>query len=308
MDLLESLSSEEKKAVLRIGTGLLKKLTDEFVKRGFYWILPVILSKITDPLWPDPNYSIEKRIEIEIYGETIRTMQSMIVHKQILMAAGYEKIFVLSPNIRIERRERALTGRHAYEFTQLDFEVAHAKMKDIFKLVEEILVKTLKFIKEGYEKELSILGVEIEIPKIPFKVYRRKELEEKYGKDWEEIASIKHKEPFWVIDIPREFYDFEDLKKGEWRNYDLILPDGYGEVLSGSEREYEYEKIVYKMERDGVDKRKYEYLLKLAKEGKLIPSAGGGIGIERLLRWITKREHIAEVQPFPRIPGIVLDL
>jgi len=78
--------------------------------------------------------------------------------------------------------------------------------------------------------------------------------------------------------------------------------------LSGSEREYQYEKIVYKMERDGVDKKKYEYLLKLAKEGKLIPSAGGGIGIERLLRWITKRKHIAEVQPFPRIPGIVLDL
>jgi len=307
-DLLEGLSSVEKKAVLRVGTGLLKKLTEEFVKRDFYWILPVVLSKVTDPLWPDPNYSIEKRIEIEIYGETVRTMQSMIVHKQILMAAGYKKIFILSPNIRIEKRERALTGRHAYEFTQLDFEIAFARMNDIFKLVEEILVETLKFIKEEYGKELSVLGIELEIPKGPFKVYRRKKLEEKYGKDWEEIASIEHKEPFWVIDIPRQFYDFEDLEKGEWRNYDLILPEGYGEVLSGSEREYEYEKIVYKMDRDGVDKRKYEYLLELAKEGKLIPSAGGGIGLERLLRWITKREHIAEVQPFPRIPGIVLNL
>jgi len=307
-DLLESLSSEEKKAVLRIGTGLLKKLTEEFVKRDFYWILPVVLSKVTDPLWPDPNYSIEKRIEIEVYGETVRTMQSMIVHKQILMAAGYKKIFVLSPNIRIEKRERALTGRHAYEFTQLDFEVAFAKMNDIFELVEGILIETLKYIKEEYEEELSILGVGLRIPKRPFKIYRRKELEEKYGKDWEERASIEHKEPFWVIDIPRQFYDFEDLERKEWRNYDLILPEGYGEVLSGSEREYEYEKIVYKMERDGVDKRKYEYLLELAKEGKLIPSAGGGVGIERLLRWITKRKHIAEVQPFPRIPGIVLNL
>jgi len=307
-DLFESLSSEEKKAVLRIGTGLLKKLTDEFVKRGFYWILPVILSKITDPLWPDPNYSIEKRIEIEIYGKTVRTMHSMIIHKQILMAAGYEKIFILSPNIRIEKRERASTGKHAYEFTQLDFEVAHAKMNDIFELVEETLIETFKFIKEEYEKELSLLGSDIKIPKRPFKVYKRKELEEKYGKDWEEIASAEHKEPFWVVDLPREFYDFEDLKSGKWRNYDLILPEGYGEVLSGAEREYEYEKIVYKMERDGVDKKRYEYLLKLAKEGKLIPSAGGGIGIERLLRYITKRKHISEVQPFPRIPGVVLDL
>jgi len=306
--LLESLKSEEKKTVLRIGAGVLIKLTQEFVDRGFYWILPVILSKVTDPLWPDPNFSIEKRIELEIYGETVRTMQSMIVHKQILMAYGYEKIFILSPNIRIERRERVITGRHAYEFTQLDFEIAYAKMKDIFRLVEDILVEVLEFVKHHYKEELKILGVDIKIPEKPFRVYRREKLEEIYGPDWEEKASIDNKEPFWVINIPRQFYDYEDLNTGEWRNYDLILPEGFGEVLSGSEREWEYEKILYKMKRDGVDIEKYKYFLELAKEGKLIPSAGAGIGIERLLRWITKRKHICEVQPFPRIPGYVPEL
>jgi len=293
---------------LKIGTGVLRKLTQEFVDRGFYWILPVILSKITDPLWPDPNYSIEKRIEIEIYGETVRTMQSMIVHKQILMAAGYERIFILSPNIRIERKERASTGKHSYEFTQLDFEISNGKMKDVFRLVEDIIIETLEFIKYNYKEELKILNVDIKIPEKPFKVYKREKLEEIYGKDWEEKASLDHKEPFWVTNIPRQFYDYEELKTGEWKNYDLILPDGFGEVLSGSEREWEYEKILYKMKRDGINVERFKYLLDLAKEGKLIPSAGGGIGIERLLRWITKRKHIADVQPFPRIPGYVLEL
>ncbi len=299
------MSSEERKAILRIGTGLLRKLTQEFLDRGFYWLLPVMLGKTTDPLWPDPGASIEKRIEIEIYGETVRTMQSMIIHKQVLIAAGYERIFILSPNIRIEKRERALTGRHAYEFTQLDFEVAHAKMRDIMNLVEDILVETLEFIRYNYNYYLEKIGVKIEIPEKPFKVYKRKEMEERYGKDWEIKASLENREPFWVIDLPREFYDYEDLESGEWRNYDLILPDGYGEVLSGAEREYDYSKILHKIKRDGVDPKKYEFLLELAKKGKLIPSAGGGIGIERLLRWITKRKHIGEVQPFPRIPGVV---
>ena len=241
-----------------------------------------MLGKITDPLWPDPGASIEKRIEVEIYGETVRTMQSMIIHKQVLMAAGYEKIFIVSPNIRIEKRERSQTGRHAYEFTQLDFEIAYAKMKDIHRLVEDLIVKTLKYVKYHYKEELEKLGVKIHIPETPFKVYKRKELEEKYGEDWEEKALLDHKEPFWVTDLPREFYDFEDFDKKEWINYDLILPEGYGEVLSGAEREYQYDKILYKMKRDGVDPERYKFLLELAKEGKLIPSAGGGIGIERL--------------------------
>ncbi|MGC9133308.1 MAG: asparagine synthetase A [Nanopusillaceae archaeon] len=301
----EELSSGRKRAVLKIGTGLLKKLTEEFTNRGFYWLLPVVLGKTTDPLWPDPGASIEKRIEIEIYGEKVRTMQSMIVHKQVLMAAGYEKIFILSPNIRIEKRERAYTGKHAYEFTQLDFEVAYGKREQIFGLVEDILVSTLEYLKREYKEEFEKLGIKLRIPEKPFKVYKRKELEEKYGEDWEDKISRESIDPVWVTDLPREFYDFEDIENKEWRNYDLILPDGYGEVLSGAEREYDYNKILYKMKRDGVNIENYKYLLELAREGKLIPSAGGGIGVERLLRWITKSDHIAQVQPFPRIPGYI---
>jgi asparaginyl-tRNA synthetase len=57
------------------------------------------------------------------------------------------------------------------------------------------------------------------------------------------------------LQIFLEFYNFEDFEKGEWDNYDLLLPK-YGEVLSGARREWEYSKIVRKMERDGVKKRK----------------------------------------------------
>ena len=76
------------------------------------------------------------------------------------------------------------------------------------------------------------------------------------------------KEPVWIVNIPREFYDFEDFKTGKWDNYDLFMPQ-YGEVLSGARREYEYSKIFEKMEREKVRKENYSIILKMAKDGRL---------------------------------------
>jgi asparaginyl-tRNA synthetase len=92
-----------------------------------------------------------------------------------------------------------------------------------------------------------------------------------------------------------------------WDNYDLLLPQ-YGEVSSGGRREWEYGKIARKMKRDNIATENYEELLKLAKERRIRPSAGAGIGIERLVSWLVGAKHIGETQPFPKVPGIVYDL
>ncbi len=295
-------------AVLKIQSRVLKTMTDILLAKGFQWVLPVILAKSTDPLWPDPGYSIEDRIEVEIYGTRVKTMQSMIVHKRILVSLGPEKIFILSPNIRIESRKRMTTGKHLYEFTQLDLEVAYAKMKDMFTLFEELVKESIEDVRREMHPELELLSRDLRIPTVPFKVYKRAELEKEYGEDWEEEISNISKDPVWVTDIPRQFYDFQDFETGEWRNYDLILPEGYGEVLSGAEREYEYEKILKKLERDGLRRDDYKLLLDLAEKKLLKPSAGAGIGVERFIRYICGLKHIGEVQPFPRIPGLVPEL
>ena len=97
------------------------------------------------------------------------------------------------------------------------------------------------------------------------------------------------------------------VKTGKWDNYDLFLPQ-FGEVLSGAKREYEYTKILTKIERDQVKKENYALILKMAKESRLKPTAGAGIGMERLVGWIAGVKHIAECQPFPRVPGNVNEL
>lgn len=304
----EEESLERRKAIAKVSSYTLRYLVDFFLKKGFEWVLPTVISKSTDPLWPDPGASIEKRIEAEIYGEKVRLTLSMIVHKLVLASLLLPRFFVISPNVRVERRERAYTGVHCYEFHQLDFEMREAKASDVIELVEELISKLSYDVKKDLRDELESLGAlgNIETYERPFEVLDRKELEMKYGQEWEERLK-KLNRPVWVVNIPREFYDFEDFETGRWDNYDLFLPR-LGEVLSGSRREYEYEKILKKMERDGVRKENYAVLLKLAKEKRLKPSAGAGIGIERLIAWICNCEHVAEVQPFPRIPGFVYEL
>ncbi len=293
---------EKKRIYGSVGTEVIKNLTDYFLKNSFQWLLPVVFSYSTDPLWPDPGASIEKRIEVEIYGKMVRTTQSMIVHKIVACSLVHEKIFVLSPNVRIEKRERAKTGKHLYEFTQLDFESRNATSKDIMDLVENAIV---------YLKNKLVYNpfVDDRIKKIrrPFKIYDRDDMENEFGKSWEDILPQKIDNPVWVVNIPREFYDFQDFETGRWDNYDLYLP-GIGEVLSGSKREFEYEKLVKKMERDNVNKENYRVLLDLSKSGRIKPTAGAGIGIERLISWIVHAGHVGDVQLFPRVPGMVYDL
>ena len=309
---LEELSEDEiqrKHCISKIMTCTLKCLTQEFTDNDFEWLLPVILSQSTDPLWPDSCASIEKRVEVEIYGKTVRTTTSMIVHKMVACSLAVPKLFILSPNVRIEKSERASTGMHAYEFTQLDFEARNATSRDIRIFVEKVVQRLIDSLKKNMKDELLYLRKHdgLRTPRTPFRVHDKVELEEEYGKEWELQIPSETEDPVWVTNIPREFYDFEDSKSGRWDNYDLYLPE-YGEVLSGARREFEYAKINGKMERDGVRKENYALLLKLAKEGRLKSTAGAGIGIERLVSWIVGAKHIGETQVFPKIPGVIHDL
>jgi asparaginyl-tRNA synthetase len=309
LDLLSDSELDRKACIGKVMTYALKSLTSKFVENGFQWLLPVALSQSTDPLWPDPGASIEKRIEVDIYGKTVRTTASMIIHKLVASSLAYPKLFILSPNIRIEKGERAKTGKHIYEFTQLDFESRDTTSKEILSLVEDALCALVASLKKDMKPELTALCRydTLKVPKKPFKVYERTELEARYGADWETGLAEEIDEPVWITNIPREFYDFEDFKTGKWDNYDLFLPK-YGEVLSGAKREWEYKKILTKIERDQIKKENYTLVLKLAREGKLKPTAGGGIGMERLVAWITGAKHIGETQPFPRVPGTVNEL
>ncbi|MEM4396133.1 MAG: asparagine synthetase A [Candidatus Woesearchaeota archaeon] len=292
--------------IVPIQTTILQEIVDYFVEKEFNQLMPVILSTVTDPLAPDPSSTVKKTLQVEAYDQKLMLTQSMILHKQTALISGMKRIFIVSPNVRLEDDSRKDTGKHCFEFSQVDFEIAYAKKEDVFDLIEELLVRIIKKVTTKHEDLLKKLGRSLAIPKRPFKIFTTYELEEKYGKDWEFKASKDATDPFWVLDHKREFYDKEDPKnKGHFLNYDLIYPEGYGEALSGGERETDYDIIVRKLRENKREDiiLKYPTFFELAKRKLLVPSAGGGFGVERLVRFITGKNHIRDVQLFPRIPG-----
>ena len=290
--------------ILKIQTTVLREIVNYMAGKGFIQLMPVIVSKITDPLGPDPGSSVVAVPKIEYYGTTLCLTQSMILHKQLAVSSGLKKIFIMSPNIRLEDKRRSSSGRHLFEFTQMDFEIADGRMEDVFRTVEGLLVHVLKAVIRENKDDLESLGRKLKIPETPFKVYTSHDLEAKYGANWEFNASKDSEDPFWVVCFKREFYDREDPENtGHYRNYDLIYPEGFGEALSGGEREWEYDRIIRRITRDGLNPNLYAPYLDAAKRGVLVPSAGAGLGIERFLRFLTGKSHISEVQLFPRVPG-----
>ncbi len=297
----------ERRARIRIGSEIIAYAEGFMRKEGFVQMLPVLLSPITDPLWPDPAAGIYKRLEVDIYGTTVRTMHSMIVHKLVGTSLLMDRFFVMSPNIRLEKPERASTGRHLFDRSQMDFEARGASSAEIRSLIERMLHGLVEHIGSSMREEFSTIGAEAPRFKVPFGVYSREELEKRYGKDWEDELPKHISEPAWIIDLPREFYDYEDPETHRWDNFDLYLPKR-GELVTGALREFEYKKMLSKMESAGVKKELYSLLLELAKDGKIRHSAGAGIGMERLIAWITGAEHVGDVQAFPKVPGIVYEL
>ncbi len=298
-----NMEGEKMKACAALTSGVLRHTAEFFHGNNFTQLMPVILSPITDPLGPDPGSSVIKTGEIEYLGSKLQITQSMILHKQIAVSMGIGKLFIISPNVRLEHPRRRESGRHLFEFSQVDFEIAHAKSEDVFLLMESYLVSLFSYVSKEHATELALLGRELPAIAGPFPKYTTHELASKYGDDWEIAASLDSTGPFWALCHRREFYDKEDPHEpGHYLNYDLLYPEGFGEALSGAEREHDYGIIMRKIGRDRLDKSRYLPYLSLAEKG-LTPSAGGGFGVERLVRFLAGADHVGDVQLFRRVPG-----
>jgi asparaginyl-tRNA synthetase len=290
---------ERRRVRLALASDVLWKTTEFFHREGFVQLLPVVLGRSTDPLGPDPGSSVLTTSAIDYLGQRFYLMNSMILHKQVAVRE-LGKIWILSPNVRLERTERGSSGKHLFEFTQVDFELPHASSLDVRSLMERYFIELGTSLRE--HPAFSVLGVEPPRFSPPWPAYTTHDLEARYGPDWELAASRDHDQPFWALCHRREFYDREDPDEpGHFRNYDLVYPFGFGEALSGAEREWDPERIRRRIARDHLPSEPLAAYLEGI--GSLIPSAGAGFGVERLIRFLTRASHVGDVQLFRRVPG-----
>jgi asparaginyl-tRNA synthetase len=298
--LITKMQQDETLARLKVQTVALKAVHDYMEEHDVVQLMPVMLSTVTDPLC----HSVYDA-RITYLDQELSLTKSMLLHKQAaFVAQGLQKLYIVSPNVRLEKAECKDSGRHLIEFSQVDMELKRATKQEFQRFMEAPLVHVIKTVKERCKPELALFKRDLKVPATPFRVYESKELAAKYGPDYEVIMSKQATEPFWIQDLKREFYDREDpVKKGYYHNYDLIWPEGFGEALSGGERDWEYEVLLRKIKERGQDPKHFASYLELAKQGLLVPTAGGGFGVERLVRFLTGTQHIGDVALFPRVPG-----
>ncbi|ADI31603.1 asparagine synthetase A [Staphylothermus hellenicus] len=285
--------------------------------KGFIELLPPMISVASDP-----GLRGAGKLKTKYYGETYELTSSVIMFKQA-SAAVYEKVFFTARNIREEPPENIWTGRHLSEFTQLDIEWAMSGLEDVMRLAEELLYNVSKTIADKYMDLIYDIGERKEpvILKPPFPRIRYDEaleLAEKLGEPVEWGKELTHTaetriaeyydSPVWIIGYPaisRGFYYLPDRDDPRYNlDFNLLLPEGYGEVIDGGAREYRYPQIVERIRKLGEPLHKYGWFIELVKQGGIPPSSGWGLGLERLTRYLAGHKHVGYATIFPKLPGI----
>ena len=299
----DKLKSPRLADALLVQSRVLKTVCDYMYEKGAVQLLPVVVSPVTDPL----AHTVVQA-SIDYYGQKLQLTKSMILHKQVaLMSPHLSAVYIVSPNVRLETEDLKESDRHLIEFTQVDFEFTHGSKEKLLAFVEELMARIVSDVKRDCREQLVRLGrfESLHVPKTPFARFEMKQVVPKYGaspRDAEAHLSGSEPQMFWLLGHVREFYDREE-PKGHFHNYDLILPEGYGEVASGAEREHEYAKIEAKMAERGQKPEEFGLFSELARQGLLSRTVGAGFGVERLVRWLCGIREIADVSPFAKKPG-----
>ncbi|HVO77515.1 MAG TPA: asparagine--tRNA ligase [Methanomassiliicoccales archaeon] len=227
-----------------------------------------------------------------------------------------ERVYSLTPSFRAEKSR---TTRHLTEYWHLELEEAWTDNNGNMEIQEGLVSAMVQKVVEERAEELKLLGRDPETLKAvvpPFKRIKYSEVidslkAKQFDVGWgcdlgaveERAVTADEKAPVFVTNFPKEckaFYMKED--PDDPRTYkcaDLLAPEGYGEVIGGSERETELAKLVERLEAQCVPVTAYEWYLDLRRYGS-VPHSGFGLGIERIVRWVCKLEHIRDAQPFPR--------
>jgi methylaspartate mutase epsilon subunit len=315
----EHLSEPSTRHTLLVQNAIVAAAREYLTAEGFVELLPPIIGPVTDP-----GGRGSKQVDVDFYGHRYKLMTSAILYKQASLLA-FEKIFCIAPNVRLEPLETCNTNRHLAEFHQIDVEISGATREDAMTVAEGIVTRAVRRVLAERAADLEALGRDTapfaELLDWPFdRMTHATAVADLrglgYGQsadaeiDWrnEEILSAKASRPFFVTDYPkgsRGFYDRESrTEPGRLRNFDLIAAEGYGELASGSEREFEYARIVTRIRESGENPAKYGWYLDMVREG-ISGSAGFGIGLERLTRYVAGLTSVWQASAYPKVPGVV---
>ncbi|MBI2669286.1 asparagine--tRNA ligase [Candidatus Woesearchaeota archaeon] len=231
---------------------------------------------------------------------------------------GLEKIYTMAPSFRAEKSK---TSRHLTEYWHAEMEMAWSVFKDIQDHGESLLKFIVKKVLETNKPELAVLERDLSKlePSIKKPFVRMtytealKVLKQKCGIDIEwgkDLRTIEEDELTKLYDVPvivthypkmvKAFYMMEDPQHADTvQGCDFLAPEGHGEIIGGSQREHDLEKIKKRLVAMGEDFKQYEFYLDTRRYGS-VPHGGFGMGVERVIKWICGLDNIKDAIPFPR--------
>jgi asparaginyl-tRNA synthetase len=309
------LRSPRQAAILRVRSEIEKAMHDFFEDRGFIRTDPPILTPAacegTTTLFP-----------VDYFDEqAFLTQSGQLYMEATALALG--KVYSFGPTFRAEKSK---TRRHLTEFWMVEPEVAFAELDDIMKLAEDFISFIVQRVIERRRPELVTLerditkleNIKAPFPRISYdeavqllqEGHAKGEVENKFewggdfGSPDETYISSKFDRPVMIHRYPavvKAFYMEPDPNRPDVALCcDVLAPEGYGEIVGGSQRMSSYDLLIQRIHEHGLPEEAFKWYLDLRKYGS-VPHAGFGMGIERAVSWICGLEHVRETIPFARM-------
>ncbi|MGA9840584.1 MAG: asparagine--tRNA ligase [Thermoplasmata archaeon] len=298
-------------ATFRIKSELLRAMREFLDAEEVLEVTPPILTG-------NPAEGGSEAFTIDYFGRPGYLSQSAQLYLEAMLSP-HERVYALTPSFRAEKSR---TPRHLTEYQHLEVELAWCDLDGLTDFLERMVVSVSHAIAERRPTELKTLGRDPEelrairapFPRLPYATavaqLAAQGLPVHWGSDLataeERALTVEQHVPVFVTHFPRELKAFYMARSpGDPRTVeaaDLLAPEGYGEIAGASCRETDLEALTQRLVEMGANPTEYEWYLDLRRHGN-VPHAGFGLGVERVLRWMLRLEHIRETTPFPRTPA-----
>jgi asparaginyl-tRNA synthetase len=302
--------TERQQAILRIRHEIINAVRDFFNGRGFILADTPIFTPAacegTTTLFPAQYFEDQT---------AYLTQSGQLYNEANAMALG--RVYCFGPTFRAEKSK---TRRHLTEFWMVEPEIAYADLNDVMELAEDLVVSVVRRVLEKRRPELKIIerdvskleAVQKPFPRIAYdeavKKLQAKGLPIEWGGDFggpdETTLSEEYDRPVMVHRYPaaiKAFYMKPDPERADLAlGVDVLAPEGYGEIIGGGERLADLDLLLQRIKEHNLPQEAFEWYLDLRRYGT-VPHGGFGMGIERVVSWICKLDHVRETIPYPRM-------
>jgi len=304
------LRSRKMTSIMKIRDTVMASIREHWRKKGFYeYHSPSFLG-----MQAEGGSTLFK---VDYFGKPIYLTQTWQLHAEPGIFA-LEKIFTIQPSFRAEKSK---TSRHLTEYWHAEMELAWENFEYLQDDAEQLIKHILKKVLEKHKPELEILerdlsklkpSMKIKFPRMTYDealdiLDKKCKMKVKWGKDLRTIEEDKlsalYDTPIIITKYPKivkAFYMKEDDKNPKVvLGFDMIGPEGYGELIGASQREESIDKLKENLKAQGEKPEDYEFYFDTRRYGS-VPHGGFGMGVERVISWICGLDNIKDAIAFPR--------